>query len=1186
MKKTLSRLVCVLLVVAMFCGMVPAVLADPPTSVPGTGTGTKADPYIMYVGDSQLKEIQKPTACSNTNKHTTATPTFALSYGTEGIWDAAATATGYISYNERSRTLTASKPTISTLDGVQGAAFVRYACTGSVTSGTTTSKCGWADDQNAVYAKVYAKATGIALKKQYDNKAEVKTNEDLTLLANQKYMFDYKVLDNGTAWNDKYSTACQSIDVKSTDTNIFTVTKNEATQTLTIQTKAVSAGNQANLIITADQGTSHEKIRVIEIFVTQSSTIEIKNGNTVMARTDDSETRVHYGYIGDKMTLTATDASGYANTNLVDWTSSDHTVAEFTSKNGLTLKTAGETTITAKMGTSSQAQFKLRVIDKTISAVNVKDEKNVEIKNLELDAGSSYKAKATLTPTSAETENAKFVVWTSSDYEVVNFAQVMSSDPFEVDIDTKAVTAAQVSIRGLKAGTATVTAKINGKTDTFTVKVNEVKPSKHIVEVIDDSEYDVRASINDSSVDILTRMATKYKTVPAYYYKSDADKTDGKKTMTTVPVEWTGAIINKTAKTAAVTGQAKDTDGATTYTYEGNNRTLTVTVELTDGVAVTSAVVKANTARTTGGTSVQLTVDATVEPSDADMTYQWYQNGAAISGATGRTASYRIPKDNEAGGGVTEYRFTCVVTANKNGKSGVLESPTPAVVLVDRDYSLQILVDDGQATYTVGELAKATATLYYKNNAVNTSFTWKLITEGGTNVDTDKATIGASGNAATITTKAVGNKDGEKFVIQASANYNGVTVSGEKVITVKPASVGSVKMSVGAGGTLKASSLVNAINTAIGSSDVTPSYLIFGNPSNGSLYINSTSKTNVGSTKCFINATTGQKLSDLYFVGNTNATAGSVAYTVYNAKDGAIAAGSISFDLTAGGTTISSIGTDFEKAGVVDELMPSGSSSAYVTFGNVVGGTLYYNYRSFVSKEAVSSNDRFYFSGTGNKLLKDVYFLPEADVFTATVQCYVNGGDVETITFKTIKQSTSNVFSDVNGSNVGSWASNAVDFMADNGLVGGTGGRNFSPKTNMTRGMLVTVMYRAAGKPSVAGLTMPFTDVPQSQYYYDAVLWAYNKGVVTGNTATTFNPNGNITRQDIAVILYRYAGNPVATGSVTSFSDSKDIANYALTAMQWAVGKNIIGGSNNKLNPKGQATRAEVAVMLYRFLTK
>ena len=116
-------------------------------------------------------------------------------------------------------------------------------------------------------------------------------------------------------------------------------------------------------------------------------------------------------------------------------------------------------------------------------------------------------------------------------------------------------------------------------------------------------------------------------------------------------------------------------------------------------------------------------------------------------------------------------------------------------------------------------------------------------------------------------------------------------------------------------------------------------------------------------------------------------------------------------------------------------------------------------------------------------------------------------------------------------------------------------------------------------------MTNPFKDT-KSDYYTNALPWAYKNSIVTGTSATTFSPDSPVTREQIAAILYRYMGSPTATGSLTGFTDRANVSTYATTAMQWAIGKGYITGIGTKLDPKGNATRAQVAVIIHRFLTK
>ena len=291
--------------------------------------------------------------------------------------------------------------------------------------------------------------------------------------------------------------------------------------------------------------------------------------------------------------------------------------------------------------------------------------------------------------------------------------------------------------------------------------------------------------------------------------------------------------------------------------------------------------------------------------------------------------------------------------------------------------------------------------------------------------------------------------------------------------------------------------------------------------------------------------------------------------------------------------TLNSTGASFRSMGIANELTPDNATgSTYITIDRIVGGKLYSAYTSIKNCTALTSKDlgstKFYFSGSNS--LDSLYVLPLADSKSVEVSYTIDGSTKGTLSFKVNQQTASNQFTDVSGSY--KWAANSVDFMYMNDIIKGNNTKNpklFGPGAKMTRAMLVTVLYRAAGEPSVTGITNKFTDNKQGKYYYNAVLWASNKGIVNGATATTFDPDGNITREQIAAILYRYAGSPSVTGSLSGYSDQAQVSSFAVTAMQWAVGSGIItgvtSGGKTTLSAKGNATRAQVAVMLHRFLT-
>ena len=206
--------------------------------------------------------------------------------------------------------------------------------------------------------------------------------------------------------------------------------------------------------------------------------------------------------------------------------------------------------------------------------------------------------------------------------------------------------------------------------------------------------------------------------------------------------------------------------------------------------------------------------------------------------------------------------------------------------------------------------------------------------------------------------------------------------------------------------------------------------------------------------------------------------------------------------------------------------------------------------------------------------------------YTAYTSATATTGVSDTITFTITKKTASSIFNDVTASNTGKWSADAIDFLARNSIVEGGSYGTFNPNGNMTRGDFVLMLYRMAGKPSVSGISNPFTDVKSSDYYYNAILWAYRNDIVTGVDAKTFAPKKNITREQIAATLYRMAGSPSASGYLTGYYDYAKIHSYATNAMRWAISNGVITGSNGYLTPTNNATRAQVATMLHRYLTK
>ena len=178
------------------------------------------------------------------------------------------------------------------------------------------------------------------------------------------------------------------------------------------------------------------------------------------------------------------------------------------------------------------------------------------------------------------------------------------------------------------------------------------------------------------------------------------------------------------------------------------------------------------------------------------------------------------------------------------------------------------------------------------------------------------------------------------------------------------------------------------------------------------------------------------------------------------------------------------------------------------------------------------------------------------------------------------------------------WSHEGLDYCIYRGYVAGTSASTVSPTGVCTRAQLVSILYRMQGEPTnvkgyeLSKLRAPFDDVPRGQWYTDAIWWAKLTGVVAGTSATTFDPEGEITREQLAVILYNYTqqfapGSIPAAGSLAGFPDAGSVSSWARTEMAWAVGNGLISGTGSGgvayLSPQGSATRAQVAAILMRF---
>ena len=1156
MKKKLSRLLCALLVMTMVLAMVPAVSAAEPK-------GTEDDPIIMYVGDNSSEYVTHTYGCTNT-KHSAKLQFTEIFNGRE----TALSTQKYVSFDKATGTFKATTATYRSTYPNFGLVKVTVGCAGE---GRTPH-----DDFTAetVYFQVYSVATGITLKT-----ATGSTLSSLSLPVGEEQRIYYTMNpasanpDNVDAWFDNSKVKVLD-DGWGEDANgtYFTV-------------KATKGGVITTLNIELDGDTSHKPVtKEYSVLTGSAANLTLKTGSTVLAQSGDDGDSYIESSIGKTISITATADTVLGSVSDIEWDSSNPDCASFvgTPKNGrvdLKVTGAGTTKITATLG-GKTATFEVRVL-KDITSIAIHDTNGKTMDDQELTVGGDeLTAKAVVYPTKYK-ESAKSAVWSIEDKDVLDFGKEYIK---WVDPDTGKLTTETATFKAVGAGTTKVTVTLGKQTDSFRVTVKNAAKTINITRLVNISKLSATVR-NGSETEIVSRMNANSK------FSQSLAITDENETIY-VPVRWVSAFKASNGKTATVYGQLLTTDGEYNFNYGKLSTQITLTATLTDDAAVTDIAITANKDNAIENDVIRLTATPTVEPSSAEVKYQWYVNGKAVSGATKATLSYTIPKSSSDS--ATLYKFVCEVTASYKGTSTTSESKAFNVT-VSRDYTVSVTTTSSKNGYTVGDKVEMKATLYYKGSAVsNSSFSWQLFDTNDNALDSGIATVTGNNATATVNTKGVKSAKGDKIVVRATVDYRGYSYSSSETITVNPAEAATVKQSVGSGAAIKSSSIISAVTKAAGSS-AKVSYIVFGSERSCKLTKSSSSSSSIGDTKCYVSTSSGQKLSDVYV--KTSASSASVTYTAYDADDYVLATGTVSFDANDSNDTISSSGASFKNAAAVDQIIEEYPEAEYVKFDlpRASEGKLYFDFNTISDfKREVKDSDKYYLNASSSQDdIEDVYFLPVYGVkgkITIDYTAYgSNNSDLGTgkITLSVKSKTASSKFTDVTASNVGSWAADSIDFCADNDLVNGKSTYSFAPKDNLTRGQLVAILYRAAGSPSVTGTTNPFNDVKTGDYYYNAVLWAYKNDVVNGTGAGKFSPNANVTREQIAAILYRYMGSPAATGSLSGYTDRSKISSWATTAMQWAIGKGYITGtSSTTLDPLGQATRAQAAVMLHRFLTK
>ena len=690
------------------------------------------------------------------------------------------------------------------------------------------------------------------------------------------------------------------------------------------------------------------------------------------------------------------------------------------------------------------------------------------------------------------------------------------------------------TVTGGAAGTATITATVKNAYDVI------VGTASYTVEVADAYKIELSAapsSLTAGSASTVSATVYQYMTEQGYVpYQQSVELTWNAYKESVADLG--GSNPSKAVKTTTSSGSSS----VTLYTYATGTSKTAVQVPVTVSVTISGTTYQAS--------PLSVSVSPASAPSFAVHEEDYFDPddfSEAVDGATGRYAG----------------KLSAITIEGSNGGS-VYENGSR--------------VSSSTKYYVSGSRNKLISSLYFRTSSTSTTnayFTYIGYDADGDVIAAGKVTLGdesvdmeysaSFGGSVTFLesdfSKAFSGKAGEKLDYVTFAMNRATVVMNNKTYSLNDGS-----------------------NAAIF----------------GWAYTTSKATTKLSSTdKCYYQASYTQlDLDEITYVTGSYRT----KYTVYLPYTAVGTSGSRYEGYTAitvsGDDSITASGASMKTLGAADDILRAYPNAAYVMFKQpaVSEGRLLYNFRSVAAQNYTAvdySKDQFYLSGTSakNLYLDSVFFLPAADCSTQIRLAFTVYGTSGTqlgsgeLTVRVASKTASSVFSDVNARTC-SWAANAVDFMNEYGLVKGTGTSTFGWKGSMTRGDFVLILYRNAGSPSVYGVSNPFTDVKSTDYYYEAVLWAYRNNVVNGTSTTTFGPKGKITREQIASILWRLAGKPVYSASLRSYTDYASVSDYAYDAMSWAVGSGYVKGSGAKLSPKNNATRAEVAVMLHRYLTK
>ena len=565
------------------------------------------------------------------------------------------------------------------------------------------------------------------------------------------------------------------------------------------------------------------------------------------------------------------------------------------------------------------------------------------------------------------------------------------------------------------------------------------------------------------------------------------------------------------------------TNNGTVTTEEGGTLTGTITGNQPPKITTTSL------SEGTVNTAYNQTLAADNNPTSWSVTNGALPNGLTLENGTisgtptaAGTSTFTVKAENTAGSDSKELTLTI----------------NPAPVLVN-----SVTLNKSELALYTGGSATLTATVQ-PEDATNKAVNWSSSDEAVATVDANGEVTAVSAGTATITATADG-KSATCTVTVTAQTYN---------ISVTPATLnfGSLNVGYAAPPTAQTVSITNTGNQTITLTQPTATNFDIGTLSATELAAGATATFTV-QPKTGLAA--GSYNETLAISGSNNTSASiTVSFTVEQRSSG------------GGPTTYAVTAPDVENGTV--RVSPSRASRG-TTVTITVTPDEGYELESLTVLDSRDNEITLTDKGDG----KYTFTMPSGRV---TVEASFAEIAPEPLPFGDVDD--------------GDWFADAVRFVYENGMMNGVSETDFAPHAATSRSMIVTILYRLEGEP-VVDYAMDFTDVAGDAYYAEAVRWAASEGIVGGYGGGLFGSDDAVTREQLAVILYRYAvykGYDVSIGedtNILSYDDFADLSEYAIPAMQWACGAGIVNGtSESTLTPQGEATRAQVAAMLMRFV--